>query len=132
MPQTDTEDRFLANELFDVYFRIGNRVGIARPIGKKNSIRPQRQHLARWHDRRHHAHLAARLGEIAQDVVFDAIVIGDDEIFWRGEAALAAALRNAAAIAPLVAAHELPHAFMPIVRLVAGDIFHQILADQAW
>ena len=38
VPEADTEDRFLADELLHVFPGVGNRVGIAGTVGKKDAV----------------------------------------------------------------------------------------------
>ena len=77
-------------------------------------------------------HAAAGFGEIAQNVVFNAVIVGDDGKRRRSKSAFAFALRTALRrLALFVAAGELPHALVPVVGFGAGDVADQILADQS-
>ena len=73
------ENRFLADQLLDVLFSIGNGIGIAGAVGKKNAVGIQGQYVFGRHRRRNYFHLTARLGQVAQNVELDPIIIGHDK-----------------------------------------------------
>ncbi|MCW0450790.1 hypothetical protein NB706_003624 [Xanthomonas sacchari] len=77
--QADAEGRDLARQQFlDRGDRIVARRRVAGAVGQEHAVRVHRQHLGDRRLRRHHGHLAAALGEHAQDVVLDPVVVGDD------------------------------------------------------
>ena len=45
MAEADTEDRLLADQSLHVLFGVGHGVGIARPVGEKNAVGIERQHI---------------------------------------------------------------------------------------
>src|SRR5207245_3767274 len=67
--------------------------------------------------RRHHGHAAAALGEEAQDVVLDAVVVGDD-------------VRLRAVELPIARA-RLPAPFGPFVRFIDADHPGEVHAGEA-
>ena len=89
MAETDAEDRFFADQFLYIFFGVGHGVGIAGPVGEKNSVRIECQNIFRrrrcWND----FDSTAGLGEIAQNVVFDAVVVGDDKKCRRAKGSLA-------------------------------------------
>ena len=76
--ETDPEDGNFANKLADVGGLLRERLGIAGPVREKNAIGLKCKHVFRarigWHDR----HTRTDLYEMAQDVPFNAIVVGND------------------------------------------------------
>jgi hypothetical protein len=77
--EADAEGRHAA---VDAFAGGGDRVvaglGIARAVGEEHAVGLHRQHLGRRRLRRHHRDPAAAVGEHAQDVELDAVVVGDD------------------------------------------------------
>ena len=51
---------------------------IAGAVRQEHAVRLEREHFLGRGLRRHHGHAAAAVGEHAQDVVLDAVVVGDD------------------------------------------------------
>src|SRR6266576_380339 len=96
MAEADTEDRFLADQLLHVLLRVWHCVGIARTVGEEDAVRIHRQHVVRRRRSRNDCDPAACLGEIAQNVVLDAVIISDDKIYRRAEGSLAFAISSSA------------------------------------
>ena len=69
---------FARDELADRGDRVVARLRIAGAVGQEHAVGLQREHVGRGGLRRHHGHVAAALGQHAQDVVLDAEVVGDD------------------------------------------------------
>ena len=91
---------------------------VAWPVGQEDSIRTQRENLGGRHRCRHHRHAAAVVGEHAQDVALDAVVVGDD-------------------VQPLLRADDRPRfiqpdaAVVPLVRLLGRDDLGEVHALEA-
>jgi len=59
VPQADTEHRNFAEHFANVFDRVIDRLGIARPVRQKHAVRPQPQHVFRGSLRRNHQHFAS-------------------------------------------------------------------------
>ena len=78
--EADAEDRDAASveDLADRLDRVVAGLRVAGAVGQEDAVGLQRQRLARRRLRRHHGDAAAALGQHAQDVALDAVVVGDD------------------------------------------------------
>ena len=65
------------------------RLGIAGAVREKDAIGLQREHVFGGGERRDDGHVAAGMHEAAQDVLFDAEIVGDDVIARLGRGARA-------------------------------------------
>src|SRR5450432_816561 len=78
MAETNSEDRCLAHEATNIVCRVGARFGITGAVRKKHAVRTERHYVFRtgcgWYD----GHAAAFIHQHAQDVLLDAVVVGDD------------------------------------------------------
>src|SRR3546814_5913203 len=84
---------------------------------RRASYLRERQRLGSGRLRRHHRDIATALGEHAQDVALDAVVVGDDPVlrFGRGEPA----------------AVEVEPAVPPRIRGARADLLRQVHAAEA-
>ena len=101
----------LANALL----RVGHRLGIARTVRQKDAIGLQREHIFGAGRCRNHGHAAALADQPAQDVVLDAVVVGDDVMLRRR-------VLHADHLGRLVRAH----AFIPLIDVARGDFLRQV------
>src|SRR5215468_9554132 len=90
MTEADSEDRSLPCQLANTFMSVGDRFGIAGAVRQENTIRLKRKYILCAGFRRHDSHAAALINEHPQDVLLDAIVIGNDmqcalriEVFYR-------------------------------------------------
>ncbi len=93
------------------------RPRVARPVGQEHPVRIERQRFGRAGPGRQHRHLAAALGEHAQDIGLDAEIVGDDVKARRVLAAVATA--------------QAPFGLAPLVALLDRDDLGQVHAGQA-
>src|SRR5262249_49411274 len=124
-----TENRFLADQLLHVLLGIGNRIGIARAVGKKNAVGIQSQYLFGRARRRPHFDATPRLSQVAQNVELDPVIVGHNQkngsakrtgffspaFFW-----------TCSYLASFVTSSEIPHPLVPIVGFRAGHIANEI------
>src|SRR5579872_2549821 len=78
MPQANSEDRLPPHEPSNRIDRIRAGLGIAGAVGKKYAVRFQSQHIFRWSLRRNDGHFASLAAQLAQNVLLDAEIVGDD------------------------------------------------------
>ena len=77
MAQADTEHRQPGgNDLLDRGNGIVARLRVTGAVGQEDTVRLHGQHLGRGRLGWHHGELAATLGQHAQDVALDAVVVG--------------------------------------------------------
>src|SRR5690606_41300963 len=78
VPQTDAEDRHPGiDQLTGRGDRVVAGLRVARTVRKEHAVGPQRQRLARRQRGRHDRDATAAVGEIAQYVALDAVVVGN-------------------------------------------------------
>ena len=85
VPQTDPEDRPLADQFPHRRDEVGHPFGISRPVGEEDPVWLAAQDFLRGRRGRHHRDLAAARDELPQDVPLDPAVVGDDFIEPRVE-----------------------------------------------
>src|SRR5438067_13155173 len=78
--ETNSEDRFVADEPLYVLLGIRNRVGIVGTIGEKDPVRIHGQDIFGGRAGGNDSYSATRLGEVSENVVFDIVLVGDDDI----------------------------------------------------
>ena len=79
MAETDAEGRqLLVEETADRSDGVVARLGIARTVGQEDAIGIHRQDIGRLRPCRHHGKFATARSQHAQNVAFDAEVVGDD------------------------------------------------------
>jgi hypothetical protein len=78
VPEADAEQRHARiDELARRVDRVVARLGVAGAVGQQHAVRLQRQRLASRGLRRYYGDAAAALGQLAQDVILDAEIVGD-------------------------------------------------------
>ena len=86
--QADAEDGHLAEQLLDLGVGAFDAVGVAGAVGKEDAVGMGVEHLFGRRVPRHHGHAAAHAGEVFQDAVLHAAVVGHDVVTFgrrRGE-----------------------------------------------
>src|SRR5262247_3208647 len=78
MAQAYAEDRHAPEKPADRLDQIRHALGVARPVGDEHAVRLRLEDLRGRRRRGHHRHVAADRAELAQDVVLDAAIVGDD------------------------------------------------------
>src|SRR2546426_2818656 len=78
MSQADTEDGLPSHEAADVIYRVGAGLGIAWAVREEHAVRFQCEHIFCWSLRRNNRYLAALAAQLAQDVLFDSVIVGYD------------------------------------------------------
>jgi hypothetical protein len=115
VPEADAEGgNARAHDLADRLDRVLARLRIPGAIGEEHAVGLERHRFLRAGGGREHRHLAAALGEVPQDVVLHAVVVGDD--------AQARFARR------LVAGVQRPEAAVPVVGLVDAHDPGEVLA----
>ncbi len=97
--------------------RVGHGLRIARAVGQKNSIGLEREYIFRGGGRRNDRYAATLAHQSAQDVVLDAVVVGDDVVFRRR-------IFHADNFCGLMRAH----AFVPLIHAARGDFLGEVSA----
>src|SRR5690348_10188919 len=80
MSQADAENGHAPKELANAFDRVKNRLGIAGTIREENPVRLQRQDIAGRSLRGHHRDIASVIDQQAQNVLLDAVIVGDNPI----------------------------------------------------
>ena len=75
--ETDAEDRGPASKLPNRLIGIGERFGIAGAVGQEDTVGHERQHVLSRSARGHHRDAAALRAQHVQDVLLDAVIVGD-------------------------------------------------------
>src|ERR1700722_20643351 len=78
MAEADAENRDSAGELANILDGVGDGLGIAGTVRKKNTVRLQREDVFGGGSCRDDGHIAAMVDEKPEDVLLDAVVVGDD------------------------------------------------------
>mmetsp|Transcript_53303 Transcript_53303/g.125259 ORF Transcript_53303/g.125259 Transcript_53303/m.125259 type:complete len:315 (-) Transcript_53303:5901-6845(-) len=108
MPEADAKDRYAGlDQLGGRLDRVVAGLRVTRAVGQEHAIRLQPEDFAGRRLGGHDGHLAAALGQHAQDVVLDPEVVGHDVELRRGLRAVAAA--------------ELPFGLRPGLHLGTAD-----------
>ena len=126
VPQADAEERHLAiEEGAQRVDGVGAGFRITRTVGEEDAVGFHGQHVGRRRGGRHDGHVAALVGQQAQDVALGAEVVGDD--------AQASAVRTRCLFVRLGAmtVGERPAALFPDIGLLHADFLGQIHAGQA-
>src|SRR6202034_1452551 len=76
--ETDAENRDAAGQPADIFDGVRDRLGIARAVREKNSVRLQREDVFGGGFCRDYGHVAAVVDEKAQDVLLDAVIVRND------------------------------------------------------
>src|SRR6516165_10203610 len=83
VPQTNAEDRTLADQLPQFLVKVGKSARITRAIRQKHPIRFHRQNViclcCSWNDR----HPETVLAQPSQNIELDTVVVSDDSMFDR-------------------------------------------------
>src|SRR5580700_6614837 len=77
MTQADSEDGLAAHQAADVIDCVGAGLGIAGAVGEEDSVRLQGQNVFGSGLRGDYRYLTAFAAQFAQDVLLDAVVVGD-------------------------------------------------------
>jgi len=75
--EADSEDGDAAEHVLDGFDGVVDWLGIAGAVGEEDAVGLETQHITGGGLSRNHRHAATFAGEHAQDVVFDAEVVGD-------------------------------------------------------
>ena len=122
--QADAEDGDAAEELGDDLADAADGVRVAGAVREEDAVGMQAQHVARRRRRRDDADAATGADQVPEDVELDAEVVRDDEL-WLAAAPGGGFLR------PRVATAETPRPLVPVVRLGARDLLHEVAADES-
>ena len=115
MAEADAEDGDFAHHAANVVLRVGHRLGIAGAVGEKHAVRLHRQHIFGAGGRGNHGDAARLAHQATQDVLLDAVVVGDDAVLGR-------AVFHADDFGRLVGAHTL----IPLIDARRGDFLGQV------
>ena len=85
MPQTNPKDRLFPHQPAHCVVCVTEDRGIAGTVRKKNSVRIERENFFCRCRRRHHRHAKTILPEPAQNIFFDAIVVGNNSVVYVGQ-----------------------------------------------
>ena len=85
MAQADAEHGHFPNPCSYFPVNVRQRGGISRTIGKKDAVRVHGEHFLRRRVGGNYGYAEAIFPQLAQDVVFNAEVKGDDVVFRRGQ-----------------------------------------------
>ena len=77
MTKADSENGSLPRQLANAVMRVCNWFGIAWTVGQEHTVRLEREDIFCAGFRRHYGHVAALVYEHPQDVLLDAIVVGN-------------------------------------------------------
>src|SRR5277367_3045916 len=77
MAEADSEDGFAAHEAADVVDCVGAGLGVAGAVREEDSVGLQGEHVFSGSLRRDYRYLATFAAQFAQDVLLDAVVVGD-------------------------------------------------------
>src|SRR5258708_27144029 len=83
MSQANSKHGNVADELLDVFNGVVDGLRITGPVRKEDSIRLHRQNVFGRSLGRYDENFALVIDEQAKDVLFDAVVVGDDTMFAR-------------------------------------------------
>ena len=128
--QADGEDGLLADQGFDFLMDVAQRGRITGAVGKEDAIGIFRQYLLGSGRGRHHFDTESVLPQVAQDVGFDAEIVGHDVVLCRRQIMKGP---QRAAFTVLARAGDVPHATfsvfrVPYVGLWGGHFLHVITA----
>src|SRR5512143_3123590 len=77
MPQADSEDRLLSDELANGFNRIGQPLRVSWAIGQENPVRQMGKDGFRRGGSGENRYLTVPITKRAKDIIFDAVVQGD-------------------------------------------------------
>src|SRR5208283_184156 len=77
MAEADSENRLASHQAANVVYRVGAGLGISRTVRQEDSVGLQGEPVLGCCLRRDYRHLAAFSAQFAEDVLFDAKVVGD-------------------------------------------------------
>ena len=80
MAEADAENRDAAEEFLDICDGVRDRFGIAGTIREKDAVRLERENIFGGSFRRDDGDVAAVVDEEAENILLDAVVVGDDAI----------------------------------------------------
>ena len=116
MAEADTEEWNLAEQLADVLLGISDRLRVPGAVAEENAIRLHRQNFFCGCIGRHNSDGTAFTDQVAQDVVFDAEVVGNHLVLGR-------------TLLFFITVGQIPGPLIPVVNLLTGHFLHEILAD---
>ena len=82
--EADAEDRDTTHQAADVFLGVGAGLGVAGAVGEEDAVGLEGEHVFGVGFRGHDGDTAAAADQLAQDVVLDAEVVGDDVVLRLG------------------------------------------------
>ncbi len=103
MSEADAEDRHLADEFANFGGLVFQRLGIAGTVGEEDTRRFERENVFGSGIGRDHGDARTDFDEMAEDVAFDAVIIGDDvEALFGGGGAFIGGRDRVDAVSPFI------------------------------